>query len=83
VRIARHSRQQNHQHFLNAASVPAAKSWPSPPDAGRLALRRKVAWFCYAPLADFYSYSAVDNGAGIMVVTLGRGHEMPPSDALA
>ena len=29
-------------------------------DAGRLALRpcRKVAWFCYAPLADFYS--AVD-----------------------
>ena len=52
----------NHPRFLKAASAPAAKSWPSPP--GRplhLALRpcRKVAWFCYAPLADFYS--AIDN----------------------
>jgi hypothetical protein len=43
--------------FLKAASAPAAKPWPSPAraDAARSVLRprRKLAWFCSAPLAGF------------------------------
>ena len=33
--ICRSRSQQNHQHFLNAASAPAAKPWPSPPGRTR------------------------------------------------
>ena len=40
----------------------------------RLALRpcRKVAWFCYAPLADFYSAVDIRSMIGIVLVTHGR-----------
>jgi DNA replication protein DnaC len=43
-----------------AASAPAAKSWPSPgrPRCVLLYAHVAMAWFCYGPLADFYS--AVD-----------------------
>jgi IstB-like ATP binding protein len=46
---------QKPDSFLKAAAAPATKSRPSPPRRTRHSTpSRKVAWFCYAPLADFY-----------------------------
>src|SRR5258705_261895 len=47
--------RRNHHSFLKAASAPATNPRPSPPRrTGHSTPSRKVAWFCYAPLADFY-----------------------------
>jgi hypothetical protein len=54
--------QQKHQRLLNGASTPATKPWPSPPGRTQhieLYVHAKLAWFCSATVAWFYS--AVDS----------------------